>query len=472
MKIIATFLTALMLYICANAQDVQFGAMRLNHWTTTTEGAVSNDIANIALAAVQTNIAASSFTNGIVDVVAGAGATVSKTTNSTGITVTVTPDKQTNSATTQFGTGVFTSIAVSAAGLAITGGSGAGGLSATISAPGLVRTNLMNNSGVFTSSGTNSIQGMVSLFGYASTNSVQPKTLGTNIAYPNGQKFFDTTFSPSFYPIFYGNGNYLADTLHLYYPSGNNTLVDNAGVIYFLGGAVFSDSAGNANLNSLAGAVTNQIKGYISSQLLIPSNVNTNLLIAGHSQEDVNTNTITIRDASSNDVNLVYSILSNNAGTITWSNAQSGYTILYVPSVPTNTFFIRDNSGNSLFLTTNSPQNTWKYNFYTSGTLPTGDWGRISDFSTNGNSASYTITNLPANSIANGITSNQIVSINAGQIQGSLPASDLNGVTITNITINGLTLMLTNTAPSDAVTPKVWFVITNSANTYKVPGYQ
>ena len=47
-----------------------------------------------------------------------------------------------------------------------------------------------------------------------------------------------------------------------------------------------------------------------------------------------------------------------------------------------------------------------------------------------------------------------------------------NNTSHTNLTIVGITLPLTNTAPANAVTPVIWLVITNSGNVYKVPAYQ
>lgn len=479
MKTKVAIFTAFIFCFIAMGQDTEFTSpIRLNHWTTTTEGTVSNDIANIALSAAQTNLFATT-NSPYFDIIGAAAIVGSNGTNLVNIT----------------------SNALSLASKVI-------GVSASNSIPNLAGSG--TNNSFYSGSGANIIHFYLTngvLAGYLSVVSGKPKwffidggsgmnvsdTNGNTVAYfsadnvqagaPVGGLSVSNLYAKKIYGAFLGtitNGgaNFTTQTnMTLYSTSFNST---DGNVLFYttIGGITVLDSSA-PYYGTLAGGagsalvqVTNIANSRISAQTLTPSNVNTNLWIAGHSQEDINTNIITIRDTSSNDVNLVYSFLTNNSGTITWTNLLSGYSIRYVPSVPTNTFFIRDNLGNSLFFTTNSPQNFWQYNFYTSGTLPTGDWGRISDFSTNGNAGAFTITNLPANSIANGITSNQIVSINASQVQGSLPASDLNGLTITNITISGLTLMLTNTAPSDAVMPKVWFVITNSANVYKVAGYQ
>ena len=46
--------------------------------------------------------------------------------------------------------------------------------------------------------------------------------------------------------------------------------------------------------------------------------------------------------------------------------------------------------------------------------------------------------------------------------------SSANNTSQTNLTISGLTLIQTNVAPANAVTPVIWLVITNSGNVYIV----
>lgn len=65
MKILSLLFTALIICFCSYGQDVQIGALRINTWTTTTEGVISNIVYNIAQSVVgnDTNLAANVVTN-------------------------------------------------------------------------------------------------------------------------------------------------------------------------------------------------------------------------------------------------------------------------------------------------------------------------------------------------------------------------------------------------------------------------
>ncbi len=165
--------------------------------------------------------------------------------------------------------------------------------------------------------------------------------------------------------------------------------------------------------------MTNLFNSLITAQTLTPNNVNTNEFINGVSQELMDYNTITLLN-SSNTVNLVYRILTGGI----WTNVGSGYGINIVAGQYQNV----DNAGNILFFRNGSPQGQWSVN-YISTNAPTGDWGRVIDFS--------------GALKATGIPSNSIVTVNAGQVVGTLPPADLNGIVfngsgITNLGTSGI----------------------------------
>lgn len=131
----------------------------------------------------------------------------------------------------------------------------------------------------------------------------------------------------------------------------------------------------------------------ISIEMIVET-ATTNMPIAGVPQEQIDTNRIILRLASSNQVNIEfdYNTLDN-----TYTNTATQY---HIEMLVNHRMFLYDEAFSILFNQTNSggatvwsPKYNWKTNLY-GGTPPTGDWGRISDFSVGGNAAGWKLVGL------------------------------------------------------------------------------
>lgn len=171
----------------------------------------------------------------------------------------------------------------------------------------------------------------------------------------------------------------------------------------------------NAATNGFKPYVTNTINALVNVTTLTAANVNTNLLIAGLSQELIYTNWITLNLFSTNGVNRVY--IWNG---LEFSNAAINYTI-------TNNgtqFRLLDPFKNILsFITSANPVGQWTDNLMTGSGVSS--YGRYSDFSAQGNANGLLLTNIPASGIV-----------------GTIPIGDLPSYVVTN---NGTGYNLNNT---------------------------
>lgn len=208
--------------------------------------------------------------------------------------------------------------------------------------------------------------------------------------------------------------------------------------------------AAQAATNAYASTVTNIANSVFgNSTNLNKYTVNTNLYIAGRSQEEIYTNWIWLQAFTNTVENTRYE----------WNSTMLQFTNSTIYSITNAGAQLRlvDNSGNILhFITSSSPQGGWSDNLETGSGV--GDWGRLEDFGIYGNSGGRQTTNTGFVKIGGAASFSSLIVTNSttlGTLTNTGAAVFLSSVAVSsNLTANGDTFMEGNGA-SGTVTEKV-----------------
>lgn len=232
--------------------------------------------------------------------------------------------------------------------------------------------------------------------------------------------------------------------------------------------------AAQSATNAYASTVTNIANSLITSSGLSTNlnkyNVNTNLYIAGRSQEEIYTNWIWLQSFTNTVENTRYE----------WNSTMLQFTNSTIYSITNTGAQLRlvDNSGNILhFKTGSSPQGAWSDNLETGSGV--GDWGRLEDFGIYGNSGGRQTTNTGFVKIGGAGNLNSLIVTNSSTLKGTvsdgsgqwfiLPTGEFDTETIRNLgtlTNTGAAVFLSSVAVSSNLTVTGSVVATNPANIF------